>query len=75
MKLVVFSENSGLRKHLEDLLTSTPHNFQTFDVAAILHAVEVSRKTRALHCQLHEAPVVVVVFHHQNTERARICHC
>jgi hypothetical protein len=36
MKLVVFSENSGLRKHLEDLLTSTPHNFQTFDVAAIL---------------------------------------
>jgi hypothetical protein len=36
MKLVVFSENSSLRKHLEDLLTSTPHNFQTFDLAAVL---------------------------------------
>jgi hypothetical protein len=36
MKLVVFSENNSLRKHLEDLLTSTPHNFQTFDVAAVL---------------------------------------
>lgn len=36
MKLVVFSENSSLRKHLEDLLTSTPHNFQTFDLPAAL---------------------------------------
>ncbi len=36
MKLVVFSENNSLRKHLEDLLTSTPHNFQTFDLAALL---------------------------------------
>jgi hypothetical protein len=36
MKLVVFSENSSLRKHLEDLLTSTPHNFQTFDLPTLL---------------------------------------
>ncbi len=36
MKLVVFSENNGLRKHLEDLLTSTPHNFQTMDLATLL---------------------------------------
>jgi len=36
MKLVVFSENNSLRKHLEDLLTSTPHNFQTLDLPSIL---------------------------------------
>jgi hypothetical protein len=36
MKLVVFSENNSLRKYLEDLLTSTPHNFQTFDLATVV---------------------------------------
>ncbi len=36
MKLVVFSENNSLRKYLEDLLTSTPHNFQTFDLASVV---------------------------------------
>ena len=36
MKLVVFSENSSLRKHLEDLLTSTPHNFQAMDLPTLL---------------------------------------
>jgi hypothetical protein len=36
MKLVVFSENNQLRKHLEDLLTSTPHNFQTLDLPGVL---------------------------------------
>ena len=29
MKLLVFSENAGFRKQVEDLLTSTPHPFES----------------------------------------------
>ncbi len=36
MKLMVFSENNSLRKQVEDLLTSTPHNFETFNLQSIL---------------------------------------
>ena len=36
MKLAVFSENGSLRKHLEDMLTSTPHNFQAFNLTTLL---------------------------------------
>ncbi len=36
MKLLVFSENNSIRKQIEDLLTSTPHNFESFDVEAML---------------------------------------
>jgi DNA-binding NtrC family response regulator len=36
MKLLVFSENNSVRKQIEDLLTSTPHNFESFDVDAML---------------------------------------
>jgi hypothetical protein len=36
MKLLVFSESASIRKQIEDLLTSTPHNFESFDLDAIL---------------------------------------
>jgi len=36
MKLLVFSENASIRKQIEDLLTSTPHHFESYDVAAML---------------------------------------
>ncbi len=36
MKLLVFSESNGFRKQVEDLLTSTPHRFESFGLADIL---------------------------------------
>jgi hypothetical protein len=36
MKLLVFSETTSIRKQIEDLLTSTPHNFESFDLDAML---------------------------------------
>ena len=37
MKLMVFSENNGMRKYVEDLLTSTPHHFKAFELKTLLN--------------------------------------
>ena len=36
MRLLVFSENAGFRKQVEDLLTSTPHPFESFGLPDML---------------------------------------
>ena len=36
MRLLVFSENSGFRKQVEDLLTSTPHPFESCGLSDIM---------------------------------------
>lgn len=36
MRLIVFSESNAIRKKVEDLLTSTPHDFQSLSLSEIL---------------------------------------
>ena len=36
MKLLVFSERAGFRRQVEDLLTSTPHPFESYSLADML---------------------------------------